>query len=329
MLGVISYLPSEPDLRATRIAMIERALENNRKLFRDEDMKVVVAQNFTPEELKMYEGFEIIEAEPLGAAKARNIILDKFEASEEPFLWLMDDDVTFYDYYGFSKLIKEFKHNEALRKVDIITFFDPRMSGFRPILDNLDVKNYLYFIKQCSMNTSTAAFLIRNSRQAGKKPIRFIENYRELKIREDIAFLLDNIKAGKIINTCPEIIYKWDNSDKGTIEQNKSSQKWIFELEANALERGLAKMYGLTFNESTKNLEFDAYRKRLRRQSKAFKVERIYKLDDEDIKFARERVYGKSTKRLMRAIEERRYLLKKKEASDENSDVNALLDVRE
>lgn len=311
MLGVISYLPNEPALRATRIAMIKRALENNRKLFRHEDIKVVVAQNFTPEELKMYEGFEIIEAEALGAAKARNIILDKFEASEEPFLWLMDDDIMFYDYYGFSKLIKEFKHNEALRKVDVITFFDPRMSGFRPILDNLDVKNYLYFLSQGSMNTSTGAFLIRNSRQAGKKSIRFIENYQELKIREDIAFLLDNIKAGKIMNTCPEIIYKWDNSDKGTIEKNKSSQKWIFELEANALERGLAKMYGLTFNERTRNLEFDRYRYRLRRQSKEFKVERIYKLDDEDIKFARPRRYGKKVSQLMRDVEERRYLLRK------------------
>ena len=134
MLGVISYLPNEPALRATRIAMIKKALENNRKLFRHEDIKVVVAQNFTSEELKMYEGFEIIEAEPLGAAKARNIILDKFEASEEPFLWLMDDDIMFYDYYGFSKLIKEFKHNEALRNIDVVTFFDPRMSGFRTIL---------------------------------------------------------------------------------------------------------------------------------------------------------------------------------------------------
>ncbi len=311
MLGVISYLPNEPALRATRIAMIKRALENNRKLFEDEDIKVVVAQNFTPEELKMYEGFEIIEAEPLGAAKARNIILDKFEASEEPFLWLMDDDIMFYDYYGFSKMVKEFKYNEALRKVDVITFFDPRMSGFRPILDNLDVKNYLYFITQGTMNTSTGAFLIRNSRQAGKESIRFIENYRELKIREDIAFLLDNIKAGKILNTCPEIIYKWDSADKGIIEQNKSSQKWIFELEANALERGLAKMYGLAFNERTRNLEFGAYNKRLRRQSKDFKVERIYRLDDEDIKFASPRRYGKKTRRLMRAVEEGQYLLRK------------------
>ena len=310
MLGVISYLPADPELRATRVRMIKKALDNNRPLFEDEDKKVVVAQNFTPEELKMYEGFEIIEAKPLGAAGARNIILDKFEASEEPFLWIMDDDIMFYGHYGFSKLIKEFKHNEELRKVDIVTFFDPRMAGFRTILDDLDVKNNLYFLKQRTMNTSTGAFLIRNSRQAEKKSIRFIENYRELRIREDIAFLLDNIREGKILNTCPEIIYKWDNGDKGTIEKNKSSQKWIFELEANALEKGLAKMYGLTFNERTRNLRFDKFHKRLKKQSRDFKVSRIYKLEDEDIKFARKRVYSKKTKQLIKNIEEKRFLLK-------------------
>ena len=311
MLGVISYLPKDPTLRATRLKLIVKALEANQELFQLEENKYVVVQGYTKEEKQLWQGFKFIECEPKGAAYARNLLIDELEKSEDPFLWVMDDDITYYDYYGFKKTVKEFQTNDALKKVDVVTFFDPRFAGFRGLLDGQDLANKLYLIPQQTMNTGTASFLIRNSRQAGKPVVKFIENYRELKIREDISFLIDNIKAKKVLNTCPQIIYKWDSGDKGTIAQNKSSQKWIFELEAHALEIGTARRYSLPVNPVTGNLSFRKFSKFLRRTSKAFAVNRMLPLEDKEYTvFARERTYSKSTKKIIEASKGKRGLLK-------------------
>ena len=150
------------------------------------------------------------------------------------------------------------------------------------------------------MNTGTGSYLIRNERQAKTKAIRFRTNYREEKFREDIAYLLDCIDAGKVLNTCPQIIYKWDSSDKGVIEKNKSSQSWIFELPPHELERGLAAKYKLSYDPVSGNVDFGRYVKMLKRTSSYRYVKRLYPLDEKEYtNFARSRSYSRKTKRVL------------------------------
>ena len=293
MLGVISYLPDDANKREMRKSMIKKALLNNSCLFKYEKDKYVILQNYTKKEAEVWKGFTKIYRKPLGAAKARNILLDILENSDSRWLWLMDDDIMFYDYYGISKMVREFNDNPRLEYIDIVTFLDPRFRGFRNILDGKkDIDRYIYFLSQQTMNTSTNSYLIRNARQANKKSIRFIEDYKEKQIREDIAFLLDNLDEGKVLLTCPEIVFKWDSADGGTIKKNKSSQEWIFQLPPHQLEKGLAKKYGLSYNAINGNINFGRYKRVIRRLSKSTKVRRMYPLVKKEYTvFSRKRRY--------------------------------------
>lgn len=305
MLGIISYLPDDPAKRAMRREMIKRALDWNADIFKYEDYKVVVLQNYTKEEAEVFEGFKKVYRKPLGAAGARNVLLDILENSDEKWLWVADDDIMFYKYYGIAKTVREFKENPALDGIDVVTFLDPRFQGFRSLLDNQpNIASHLFFTPQQTMNTGTGSYLIRNARQASKPPIRFHEDYREKKFREDIAFLLDCLDAGKILQTCPQIVFKWDTGDGGVIAKNKSSQTWIFELPPHELEKGLAEKYKLTYDPVSGNIKFGRYSKMVSRTSKFRAVKRLYPLEESEYtEFAKKRTYSKKTKRIMKRSE--------------------------
>lgn len=289
MLGEISYLPSDPKLRAARFKYIEKTVRANNRLFEGQ-RKVVVLQNYTPEEMRIWDGWDQIIIKPVGAAAARNIVLRLFWETDEDFLWMLDDDVTFYDYYGFPKLVREFQNNEKLRFIDLGLFLEPRVLGFKSTADEVNVMTHIPLKKLPFFSYGVGAFLIGNHRKRGKVELEFTEDYKEQRIREDIEYILKNLIVGNMVEYMPLAVLK------ALTDESRSSQQWMFSGQgADSLSGNLAKKYRLSFRNG--QISTKTFRSRIREQSKNVAVPRLYPLTKQDMENLKPRRYSKKHKK--------------------------------
>lgn len=130
MIGVISYLPNNKELREKRLKVRKIQSEWLKHTFPDKEI-FVVAQNYTKNELLSYET-NILLNEGIGVGNARNILIDKFYQSDFSHLMILDDDVTIYDYYNPIEFIYDLDKNpERYSNLDVILASTPQYNAFK------------------------------------------------------------------------------------------------------------------------------------------------------------------------------------------------------
>ena len=153
MIGIISYLSNDTDIRPIRVKNCKRQLEWLHSIFPNE-VPYIVAQNYTEDD--KITDFEIdydIYENGIGSHNARNTILKKFYESNDTWLLIMDDDVATYDYYDANKFIQDVYYGKYDRiSTDIIIPLQPEMSPFKQLNVQHDVRNTYYLSRSAATN---------------------------------------------------------------------------------------------------------------------------------------------------------------------------------
>lgn len=196
LVGVISYLPDN-ELRTQRFQASSTQMMWLHKLFGDEKI-VCVAQNYTNEECDK-EFVEYIKyASGIGAAAARNIILEKFYRSDYDWLFLCDDDTTAYPYYNYEEFIHDIIHNEGkFRQVDAVSAVEPEYHPYKKL--NFEDKANLthYKFEPRELNSGSATSIIRNIRKFYNLELYYPDvDANKGEGREDMEFLLQWLLLG-------------------------------------------------------------------------------------------------------------------------------------
>ena len=89
-IGIISWLPDEPNQRAARLETLKATLESCYKVFPNIPI-LIIAQNWN-NEVSVSEQCIVFEYDKLGIVKARKILRLKFLQSEYDCLIMLDDD---------------------------------------------------------------------------------------------------------------------------------------------------------------------------------------------------------------------------------------------
>lgn len=138
LVGIISYLPDDLEVRDKRLTTHIKQLENIDSTFDNMDF-LTIYQNYSELEIQQCEARIINKSntstyqthKALGANPARNIILKEFYSSDYEFLMLMDDDTVFYPYYDVKYLFSDLLAYRNKTNIGMIRPCVPFMSPFK------------------------------------------------------------------------------------------------------------------------------------------------------------------------------------------------------
>ena len=203
-IGMISYLPPEPELRKKRARNLKNTFEWLDKEFPGVEVRCV-AQNHALEDLHK-DTYYYFFREGIGAAKSRNILLKDFYETDDDWMLLLDDDCTLYDYYGWRDLIKLLNEEPECTTLDAIGGVDPTRSGFRwNILQKRDIFEHNFTFKRDMKGMQF--LLLRNLKKKYNKEIYFTEQEH---VHEDVIFLKELQIEGFRVAASEDMIYKLD-----------------------------------------------------------------------------------------------------------------------
>lgn len=196
MVANISYLPNS-DLRTQRLTACRTQIEWLHKLFSDEKV-LSVCQNYRDSEC-VCEGVEYIRYENgIGAGAARNVILERFYASDYDWLFICDDDTILDNKYRYENFIREITTNpDKFAGIDAVSAIEPEYHPYKKL--NYQDKGNLthYKFEPRELNSGSATSLIRNLKKYYGVEIYFPDiNANTGEGREDMEFLFSWLKAG-------------------------------------------------------------------------------------------------------------------------------------
>ena len=204
-IGRISYLPDDPRLRDIRLKAEEKSLHSILEIKPDNVPIFIVSQNW-PEKISLPEETELKEHAmqerlnfpPLGPAKARNILLEKFYKSDFDYMLMADDDISLYPYYGVNRLLYDLDKDSAKfiqEGVHCLKAVEPMYVPFKKINAQLPMKEY-YLFCQAPMTNGGGLFVIVNFKKHFDKEIYFDEGLSVMsrQEREDIDFFIRLMK---------------------------------------------------------------------------------------------------------------------------------------
>jgi len=153
MIGIISYLPNDDELRNKRVGNCKKQIEWLHKVFPNE-CPVVVAQNYHEDDKVTECNVEYLMYEKgIGSHKARNTILEKFYNSSDEWLLLLDDDVVTYDYYEADKWVADVYYRKYDKyPLNIVLALQPETSPFKELNIKNDVAHYYTLTKSAATN---------------------------------------------------------------------------------------------------------------------------------------------------------------------------------
>lgn len=152
MIGIISYLPDTDNLRSVRVRNCKRQLDWLHKLFPNE-VPLVVAQNYTHSDMVSEFNIEYnVYPYGIGSHRARNIILQRFYNSTDTWLFLMDDDVSAYDYYDADTFIRNVYYNKYSITSDIIIPLAPETTPFKALNIKNNIAKQYYLSRSAATN---------------------------------------------------------------------------------------------------------------------------------------------------------------------------------
>lgn len=166
MIGIISYLPMDLNIRKTRLQTHLKQLHNICSTFPDCSV-LCMYQQYEPAEIKQCKqasatsvSFEYESCEKLGANGARNRILKEFYASDCDFLMLMDDDTTLYPYYDVQNILNDLCAFKRKNELGMIRPVVPFMTPFKQA--NYEQRNVIenYWILRSSMGLIPFSMII-------------------------------------------------------------------------------------------------------------------------------------------------------------------------
>ena len=117
IFGITSYLPEDEHLRCKRLKGHRKQLEFFREVLPDVPI-YVVAQNYKDTDYTIDDKIHYLVFESgIGPANARNELLKLFYNSNEDFMYMLDDDIVFYDCLNVAGcMAREVKDYLAVRK---------------------------------------------------------------------------------------------------------------------------------------------------------------------------------------------------------------------
>lgn len=197
IIGILSYLPDNEDVRRQRIKyhrkQIEQFLHLGCPIY-------IVAQNYKEEDYYINSNVFYFKFEKgIGMAGARNVLLSFFFNSDEDWMMLCDDDAYYYDYYNIDVFFDELKSNpNKFNQLDLIRGKFASKVPFKKVLDeNPDVMDNYVFIDEGSIG-SLALCIIKNWKKYYNKEFYFgNENPKKGEGYEDRNFCC-RIKLGGI-----------------------------------------------------------------------------------------------------------------------------------
>lgn len=227
MIGIVSYLPDDVNLSNIRIGIHKKQIEYLTSLFPNEKLHIV-AQHYPD---SYYLGNDNIiyhkYKDGLGAAGARNVILDMFYNSNDDILYLTDDDVLSYGYYDSDQFVYDFYYQSmyADSDVDMVIPLFPDFSPFKQVIyEKYDYTNY-HILKKATINCCPNLILMRNVyKRYGKK--LFYDNSKPLNdpdaVSDDLKFLTDFMINGWKAYTCMNWVKKSPSRNKTITFVNSS-----------------------------------------------------------------------------------------------------------
>ena len=218
MIGQISYLPNN-ELRTKRFEAARTQIEWLHKVL--PNVKITsVLQNYTDAEGNLIKSDNIIGfSNPIGAGKARNLILEKFYNSDYDWLFLCDDDTILDDKYHYENFIEELSNNEKkFSGIDAVSAIEPEYHPYKK-LNYEDKGNLTHFkFEPRELNSGSATSFIRNIKKFYGKEIYFPNiDANKGEGREDMEMLFSWLKAGLTWYNMDTMIRKSLCFDKSSI----------------------------------------------------------------------------------------------------------------
>ena len=218
MIGQISYLPNN-ELRTKRFEAARTQIEWLHKVL--PNVKITsVLQNYTDAESDLIKSDDIISfSKPIGAGKARNLILEKFYNSDYDWLFLCDDDTILDDKYHYENFIEELSNNEKkFSGIDAVSAIEPEYHPYKK-LNYEDKGNLTHFkFEPRELNSGSATSFIRNIKKFYGKEIYFPNiDANKGEGREDMEMLFSWLKAGLTWYNMDTMIRKSLCFDKSSI----------------------------------------------------------------------------------------------------------------
>lgn len=218
MIGQISYLPNN-ELRTKRFEAARTQIEWLHKVL--PNVKITsVLQNYTDAERDLIKSDNIIGfSNPIGAGKARNLILEKFYNSDYDWLFLCDDDTILDEKYHYENFIEELSNNEKkFSGIDAVSAIEPEYHPYKK-LNYEDKGNLTHFkFEPRELNSGSATSFIRNIKKFYGKEIYFPNiDANKGEGREDMEMLFSWLKAGLTWYNMDTMIRKSLCFDKSSI----------------------------------------------------------------------------------------------------------------
>ena len=218
IIGQISYLPNN-ELRTKRFEAARTQIEWLHKVL--PNVKITsVLQNYTDAESDLIKSDDIISfSKPIGAGKARNLILEKFYNSDYDWLFLCDDDTILDDKYHCENFIEELSNNEKkFSGIDAVSAIEPEYHPYKK-LNYEDKGNLTHFkFEPRELNSGSATSFIRNIKKFYGKEIYFPNiDANKGEGREDMEMLFSWLKAGLTWYNMDTMIRKSLCFDKSSI----------------------------------------------------------------------------------------------------------------
>lgn len=250
MIGIVSYLPNEKKLRILRKKAHLNQIKLLARIFPNEEIHII-AQNYREEECIRYSKVVYHKYKTkLGPAGARNELLDMFYNSKEKVLFMLDDDITWYDYYDINTLLVDYYYNPDKYDIDFIVPLKPETEPFKKTIYKTDYKNF-YYLKKVNTQVSLCCAMIKNKTKAKQKP--YDPNDKEALFEDQLMLeemITSGLKGYKIFNW----VLRNEGKDNCTIIEttNKDvSNKWHGALASN-IHTYIEKKYGITLKEYNK-----------------------------------------------------------------------------
>lgn len=242
IFGITSYLPDNEELRKKRIDGHTKQI-NFLKSVLPEIPIYVVAQNYKDTEYLIDSNIKYIKFEKgIGPANARNELLKMFYNSNEDYMYLLDDDIVFYDYYNILEFFKELHNipNKYLVLDVILSRLAQRQPFKKDIYEQpLNLSKWI-FIDNQSMH-SNSSILLKNFKKYYDKEIYYQNlDVNKLEGHEDMDFNCKLRLANIKMHTLQTFITTAYNYDDSSIYTNHADRVKLFKSNDEAIYKSYA-----------------------------------------------------------------------------------------
>lgn len=239
IFGITSYLPEDEHLRSKRLKGHRKQLEFFRKVLPDVPI-YVVAQNYKDTDYTVDEKIHYLVFESgIGPANARNELLKLFYNSNEDFMYMLDDDIVFYDYYNILEFFNEL-HTKPSKYYSLDVVFS-KLAQRQPFKkDNyeqpLNLDNWL-FVDNQGMH-SNSSILLKNLKKHHNMEIYYNNlDVNKLEGHEDMDFNCMLRLAKLNIHTLQTLITCAYNYDDSSIYKSHQDRVNLFKGNDEAIYR--------------------------------------------------------------------------------------------